>query len=429
MESSSTPSPAPPSPGKPEEDLGPRLKRLLSAIPLPNFPPPRISGPRLLLVLAVLLLLLTGYRFLHGSFREVEPGYAGVAVNRFTGNLETLPPGTHWRPPSLYDLHAVRVSDQILSGPASTFSVSTREGVTAQLTVQARWAIDRGRLLSKWAALPADPARELVAPVLASAFRGAAPAYEVRRLVSDKREELAAAAGQTARLRLAESGIVLKEVLIGDLTLPPEYERGRIALVDEVQSTERIDVTLKLKTKEVEKSKLEAEAVKVRSEKQAEAAASQRLIAARGESEAMKFVLAQKEKEITQKRLEAQADRETRVQRAHADSEIARIQADAEAQRRKTIADAEAYAIRTTSLAQFENLKREAELVQSNPLLIPKTFADRLSDKVQVILTPSIGGEAFTGEIFKRVVNGDPPVSTPATVTASRSSARPASAH
>ena len=113
----------------------------------------------------------------------------------------------------------------------------------------------------------------------------------------------------------------------------------------------------------------------------------------------------------------------------HADSEIAKIQADAEALRRKTIADAEAYAIRTTSLAQFENLKREAELVQSNPLLIPKTFADRLSDRVQVILTPSIGGEAFTGEIFKRVVNGDVPVSAPATVNASRTSPRPATTH
>jgi regulator of protease activity HflC (stomatin/prohibitin superfamily) len=296
------------------------------------------------------------------------------------------------------------------------------------MTVQARWSIDRGRLLSKWAALPADPARELVAPVIASAFRGAAPAYEVRRLVSDKREELAEAAARTARLRLSESGIVLKEVLIGDLVLPPEYERGRVALVDEVQSTERLDVTLKLKAKEVEKSRLEADAQKVRTEKMAEAAASQRLIAARAESEAMKFLLAQKEKEITQKKLEAEADKESRVKRAQADAEIARIQSEAEASRRKTIAEAEAYAIRTTSLAQFENLKREAELIQSNPLLIPKTFADRLSDKVQVILTPSIGGEAFTGEIFKRVINGDPPVS-PATVTAGRVSPRPVSAH
>ena len=68
-------------------------------------------------------------------------------------------------------------------------------------------------------------------------------------------------------------------------------------------------------------------------------------------------------------------------------------------------------------------MKREAELVSANPLLVPKTFADRLSDRVQVILTPTIGGEAFTGEVFKRVVNGETAVApAPASVTASRAS-------
>ena len=70
-------------------------------------------------------------------------------------------------------------------------------------------------------------------------------------------------------------------------------------------------------------------------------------------------------------------------------------------------------ATRATSLAEFESLEREARLVTANPLLIPKTFADRLSDHVQVILTPSIGGEALTGEVFKRVVNGEPPLAEP----------------
>ena len=70
------------------------------------------------------------------------------------------------------------------------------------------------------------------------------------------------------------------------------------------------------------------------------------------------------------------------------------------------MADAEAYATRTSSLAEFEGLEREARLVTANPLLIPKTFADRLSDRVQVILTPSIDGGTFTGEFVKRAANG-----------------------
>jgi hypothetical protein len=74
------------------------------------------------------------------------------------------------------------------------------------------------------------------------------------------------------------------------------------------------------------------------------------------------------------------------------------------------MADAEAYSIRQTSQAQFENLQREAELVTAHPMLIPKTFADRLADDVQVILTPSIGGEAFTDEVLRRAASGVPPV-------------------
>ena len=98
--------------------------------------------------------------------------------------------------------------------------------------------------------------------MLFAAFRTAAPRYEVSRLISEKREELSSVAAAVARERLAESGIVLKEVLIGDLVLPPEFEQGRLAMVDEVQTTERLDVTLKLKAKEVEETRLTAEAVR-----------------------------------------------------------------------------------------------------------------------------------------------------------------------
>jgi regulator of protease activity HflC (stomatin/prohibitin superfamily) len=393
-----------------DESARQMLSRLLAGVPRPRWRGPSVPRRPATAVLALLLLGTLGYLFLRGSFRAVEPGTAGVSVNRFTGSLESLSPGTHFRPRSLYEIHQVRVSDQLLSGQDATFSVSTKDGVVAQMTIQARWAIDKNRLLAVWAGLPADPRRELVGPILAAAFRSATPGYEVAQLISKGQDELAEVSAKRARERLIESGILLKEVLVANVVLPPEYERGRVALVNEVQSTERMGVTLQLKQKEVEKTRLEAEAQKAMVVKHAEAAASQRLIAARAEADAMKFVLALKEKEIRQKKLEAEAERQTRVQRAKAEAEVTKIQADAEVERRKLLADAEAYSIRSTSLAQFEGLKREAELVSSNPLLIPKTFADRLSDKVQVILTPTIGGESFTGEVFKRVANGQTPV-------------------
>ena len=118
--------------------------------------------------------------------------------------------------------------------------------------------------------------------MLFAAFRTAAPRYEVSRLISEQREELSSVAAAAARERLAESGIVLKEVLIGDLILPPEFEQGRLAMVDEVQATERLDVTLKKKAKQVEETRLTAEAQKARQIQEAEAAAAQRVIEARG---------------------------------------------------------------------------------------------------------------------------------------------------
>ncbi len=373
-----------------------------------------------LLVLGALLL----WRGMEKSLRSIPPGFVGVSVNRFTGSVEILDPGTHLRPPALYQIHPIRISDQLLSGEEGRFNVTTKEGVEARVTVQARWAISRKSLLATWSALPPRPGEELVAPVLFAAFRTAAPRYEVLKLIAEQREELSSVAAATARERLAESGIVLKEVLIGDLLLPEEFEKGRIAMVDEVQATERLDVTLKKKAKQIEETRLTAEAQKARQIQEAEAAAEQKVIAARAEADAMKHVLALKEKQIEQRKLEAQAERQSIVERAHAAADAAKIQAiaaaeatriqtEAEAERRRTMADAEAYATRTSSLAEFEGLEREARLVTANPLLIPKTFADRLSDRVQVILTPSIGGESLTGEIFKRVANGQPALAEP----------------
>ncbi len=408
----------------PRRDSPVSERRVFEKLLRGGFHVPRRPARRTLLVLLAFAAAVFLWRAGQGSFRAVEPGFVGVCVNRFTGSLAALRPGTHFRPPVIYQIHPVRISDQLLSGEAGQFQIATKEGVIARVTVQARWAIDGGKLLSKWSALPVDPARELVAPVLFAAFRFASPRYEVTRLVSEKREELALAAAAEARARLVGSGVILKEVLIGDLILPPEFEKGRLAMVNEIQSTERLDVTLKRKVKEVEETRLTAEAQKARQVQEAEASAAQRVIAARGDADAMKHVLALKEKQIQQKRLEAQADRQTRVERAKAEAEALGIQSQAEAERRKSMADAEAYAIRATSLAQFEGLEREARLVSAHPLVIPKTFADKLSDRVQVILTPSIGGEAFTGEIFKRVVNGRPAVEeqddTPRTARAGR---------
>ena len=364
---------------------------------------------RTALGIAVLLLVaFRGVTFVQKSFRAVKPGEAGIAVNRLTGSVRVVTAGVHFLPESFTDLVAIRISDQLLTGPGATFNVTTKDGIAVGLAVQARWAVDRAQLTEKWAALPADPGRDVVAPVLASSFRAHAPTWEATALLALKRDELAAAAAKAAAPRLHEAGLVLKEVLVGDVKLPAEYERGRMALLAEAQRADEAEANLRLKKQEVERTRLEAEAEKVRREKQAETQAVQRLIAAKAESDAMSYVLPLKEKEVKQRLLEAEADKGRRLKEAEAQAEASKIHATAEAARKRTMADAEAYAIRTTSLAQFENLKREVELIQANPVWVEKTFAEKLSDKVQVVVMPNLPSDVFGTETAKRIANGRP---------------------
>lgn len=397
------PVPAPPPlPGTPKPSLSLPLARLAGS----GGDFLRRHGRRLALLLVAGLALLGAARFVGRSLRSVAPGEAGLAVNTFTGSVRLLPPGTHLLPRLLFDLHTVRVSDRILDGAAGTFAVTSREGLPVTIGVTARWALDRSRLVEKWASLPARPEAEVVVPVLTAAFRSEATSFDAPSLAAQGREELSRRAAGPARARLLESGIVLKEVLVSELRLPEEYEEARRALVRETQAAERKDATLVLRGKEIEETRLVAEAEKVRREKASETEAAQRLIAAKAEAETMQWILPLKEKEIRQRELEGQAERARLVKQAETAAEADRIRARSDAERRRTMADAEAYAIRATSLAQFDGLKREAELIQANPVWVSKVFAERISDNVQVILTPSLSTDVFEDEVMKRLAQG-----------------------
>lgn len=388
--------PTPPDPPEPSKPLRPSHALWLQRLPVRS----------LLVGAALVLAAWSGARWAERSLRSIAPGEAGLVVNRVTGKTTVAATGSHFLPAVLYSLTAVRVSDQLLSGPPASFSVSTKDGFAVGLVLQARWALDRERLLAAYAGLPSNPGAEVVGPVLASSFRAFAPEYDAQALLASRREELASRATKQASERLKDSGIVLKDVLVSDLRLPPEFERGRLALLEQAQLVDRTEANLKFKKQEVEQQRLEAEARKARSDKEAEAAANRRLIEARAESDAMAYVLPLKEKEIRQRELEAEAQKARRVKEAEAAAQTMKIQSEAEAARRRTLSEAEAYAIRQTSLAQFENLKREVELIERNPTWVNKTLAEKLGDKVQVIVMPNLTADILGKEAAKRVANG-----------------------
>ena len=209
----------------------------------------------------------------------------------------------------------------------------------------------------------------------------------------------------------------------GKPSLPAEYARGLQDLLLKEQQDDQLNIQTDIQQKQVRIAELEAEAAKVQQVKQAEGEAQVHVLQAKGEADAMQYTLPLKEKQIQQSRLEAQARKEATIQNAEAAAEAKQIDSKAEGERRKLLADAEAQAkmmdskaegerrklladaegdrIRVTAAADAERLQSEAAILKENPLLINKIVAERLSDKLQIMMVPADGKFFFANDVLR----------------------------
>lgn len=156
-----------------------------------------------------------------------------------------------------------------------------------------------------------------------------------------------------------------------------------------------------IQAKQVRIAELEAEATKAQQVKQAEGEAQVRVLQAKGEADAMQFTLPLKQKQIEQSKLEAEARKEATVKNAEAEAEAKVIDSKAEMERRKLLADAEATRIRVTASADAERMEKEGIILKQNPLLINKIVAERLSDKLQIMMVPADGKFFFANDVLR----------------------------
>jgi regulator of protease activity HflC (stomatin/prohibitin superfamily) len=108
-------------------------------------------------------------------------------------------------------------------------------------------------------------------------------------------------------------------------------------------------------------------------------------------------VLPFKQRQIEQRQLEAEAEKVTRVRHAEGSAQARTIEANGEAEARQKLADAEVYRLERVGKVNAEQMAREGALITRHPLLIQKTLADKLSDKIQVIIAPPPADGSFIG--------------------------------
>ena len=385
-----------------------QYRRRLAAGGTGNLPPtePKVrwKTPRTMAALA-LLPLLAG-----SSIVVVPSGMAGVRVSRISGTKPgALYPGIHFIKPLVERVVLFDTRDRILTTEAApepgrkgeVLKVQARDGLAIGLAITVRYRLDPKRLDYIQSNLPQPVEEEIVPPVVASAFREVVPNYTVRDVFAAQREEIRRQAAEQITKKLGVDGILVKEVMVRDLKLPEEYASGLEGLLLKEQENDRLATETEIQAKRVKIAELEAEAAKAQEIKRAEGAAQVRVLQAKAESDAMQYTLPLKEKQIQQTRLEAEARKEATVKSAEAAAQAKVIDSKAELEKRNLLADAEANRIRVTAAANAERLKSEAVVLKQNPLLINKIIAEKLSDKVQIMMVPTDGKFFLTNDLLR----------------------------
>lgn len=338
----------------------------------------------------------------HPPMQSVGRGETGVRLNVFNGELSEWREGSVFVFPGLHQMRVYTMRDQTYrpaqiaraDGPAPLQSL---EGLSLGVDLAVRYALDPARLRAVSARLPDDIGGDIVEPAVQGIIYKTFARYTVREIFSTKRVEIQQAIETELNTRLAADGIALRGVVIGKVDLPADYRRGMDGLLAEELATAKMRYTLELKEKRVTETALEGDAEKIRRAKAAEAAGQAQVIAAKAQDEAMKHVIPFKQRQIEQRQLEAEADKVARIRTAEGSAQARRIEATGESEARQKLADAEAYRLERVGKAHAEQMAREGALVTSHPLLIQKALADKLSDKIQVIIAPAPSDNSFIG--------------------------------
>ncbi|MGA7525454.1 MAG: SPFH domain-containing protein [Acidobacteriaceae bacterium] len=345
----------------------------------------------------------------------IPAGMGGVRVSQMRGTLPgTLYSGAHFVTPLMESVPMFDLRDQLFttgvvegSGAKKAglemqpLDVQSKEGLDIGLAITVRYRLDPKRLDWMETHLPQPIDQQMVPAVVASAWRDLAPSYTVREIFSSKREEVRREASAVIANKLGGDGILVEEVMLRDIQLPPEYARGLQDLLLKEQQDDQMAVQTDIQQKQVRIAELQAEAEAAQKVKEAQGDAQARVVEAKGEADAMQYTLPLKQKQIEQSKLEAEARKEATIENADADAQAKVIDSKAELQRRELLAQAEANRIRVTAAADAERMASEAKLLNQSPLLINKIIAERLSDKIQLVMVPSDGKYFFASDVFR----------------------------
>ena len=210
-----------------------------------------VLGPVLAIVVALFFLLV------EGPFRAVPAGHVGV--KDFFGQVssETLPPGIRLVVP-LTSVVKMSIQTQEIKEVAE---VPSQEGLILSLETSLLFQLDPAKAAEIYRTVGSDYVGTIVEPQFRSAIREITASYEAKALYSAEREKIAGEIFALFKRIAGDRGIVVQQVLLRKIGLPPVVANAIQEKLRREQEAEQMKFVLQKEQQEAERKRIEAQGV------------------------------------------------------------------------------------------------------------------------------------------------------------------------
>jgi prohibitin 1 len=212
--------------------------------------PGRIVGFALVVVFVLILLA-------QGPFRTVPAGHVGVKDFFGSVSSDALGPGIHVVFP-LTRVERMSVQTQEIKEVAE---VPSKEGLILNLETSLLFQLDPARAPDIYKTVGSRYVATIVEPQFRSAIREITSSYEAKALYSAERERIAGEIMELFRRMAGGRGIVVQQVLLRKINLPPVVADAIQEKLRREQEAEQMKFVLQKEQQEAERKRIEAQGI------------------------------------------------------------------------------------------------------------------------------------------------------------------------
>ncbi len=162
---------------------------------------------------------------------------------------------------------SIRTEEYTMSGTtgegkkvgADQISALTKEGLPIDLDITVQYRLMKDKAPAVYQKLGLNYQEKIIRPVIRSVIREVIARYDAKAVYSEKRAEITASIDAKLRESIEPRGILIEQVLLRNVTLPPKLSASIQAKLESEQESEKYDFLLISAKKEAERKRIEAE--------------------------------------------------------------------------------------------------------------------------------------------------------------------------